>query len=623
MSLLSKVSAVATFIALAHPATAGAGVIADENAKSPYAGRWQVADDGTAASDGVVDVYPAAWSIAPGDTLKLKVRSTTGYDVRILRLGWYGGAGSREVKVISGQAADPQPYPTSDPKFGLTEAKWHDSVSVPSDSTWTPGLYVARVEQSGGKQGEAIFAVRDDGLAAKLPILFVIPTASHQAYNAWPGPDRGGKSLYGFNSGTTHPTEAIDPLVQAVRVSFDRPFLVGGGTADIGNYEYPFLRWLEKNGWDVAYCTDQDLHANPGIALGRKVMMTAGHSEYWTRAMFDAAIAARDSGVNLLFASGDTISWQIRLEAGSGGALSTEIGYKENFIKDPEQRAAVNAKNAGKIDEAKAHFRNVTRGWKDLEYDTALGIDERHPGMIVTGVQSAGIIRDVKGSAKPDYPWADLVVTYPKFWLFDGTGMKVGDKITNVMGYEVDSCLIGTATADPFRPVGQTRLGTIVEISDGKPKGSVGYYQKTLGPDRRVEVLSLGAIAFSWALDDAASKAGYPKAPSSVSDQASTMMTNVFKRWTSADPIPAAPPPDGGVGDPDPTPPDSDGGVSPNPDGGAVNPAQPGSAAKGCACSHAGSSVEATDRLALILALSGLALVLLARIRRTPGNRTH
>ena len=87
--------------------------------------------------------------------------------------------------------------------------------------------------------------------------------------------------------------------------------------------------------------------------------------------------------------------------------------------------------------------------------------------MIVTGVSSSGIIRDVKGGAKPDYPWADLVVTYPTFWLFDGTGMKAGDKIPNVMGYEVDSCLIGTDPArypDPF--AGLEVLVVREEVSD-------------------------------------------------------------------------------------------------------------------------------------------------------------
>ncbi|MEO7094718.1 MAG: N,N-dimethylformamidase beta subunit family domain-containing protein, partial [Polyangiales bacterium] len=396
-----------------------AGIIADENAKAGITGSWTARDDGTARFDGVVDLYPAQWSIARGESIKLKVRSTTTYDVRVMRLGWYGGAGATEVKVVTGQPASPQAYPTADAKYGLAEAKWTDSVTIATDSTWTPGLYVARAETSDGKDAVTFFVIRDDGLTAKLPILLVVGIATHQAYNAWPGDAKGGKSLYGFNSSPAHPTDSIGTLNQAVRVSYDRPFLVGGGTGDVGGYEYPYIRFLEKNGWDVAYATDVDLHEHPEIATGRRVITFSGHQEYTTGKIFDTALAARDAGTNFLFLSGDTWSWQVRLEAGGGGALSTEIGYKESFVKDPEQKAAFAARTAGDIPTAIEHFKLVTRGWKNLEQDdtTTPKIDLRRPGMLLTGVQSAGVIRQTDGTPSHGglYPWADLVVVYPSF----------------------------------------------------------------------------------------------------------------------------------------------------------------------------------------------------------------
>jgi hypothetical protein len=549
--------ALCTSIALVSSA-ASAGLIATENLKTGYAGSWTVGDDGSAASDGVVDVYPGEWSIKPGDALHFKVRSTAGYDVRIFRLGWYGGRGATEVKLASGNAADPQPYPTTDATYGMAEANWHVSVTIADTAAWTPGVYAARIERADGKQAETIFVVRDDLLAAKLPVLFVIPTNTHQAYNCWPGPGKTGKSLYGFNSSATHPTSALSGLTQATKVSYDRPFFVGGGTADITRYEYPFLRWLEKQGtWDVAYATDLDLHANPGILSGRKMFMTAGHAEYWSRAMFDNATAARDAGVNMLFASGDTISWQVRFEAGSAGSLSTVVGYKESYPKDPEQLAGEAAKASGDIAGAISHYQWVTRPWKRLEYDTTTSpvIDLRRPGMILTGVQSSGVIRDIYGAGKPDYNvdskggteigWGDFSVSLSTHWLFAGTGMVAGSRIKSVMGYEVDSTLIGSTEFDPFRPAGQMRLGTIYEVSDGAPKGAMGFYRAASG----AEVIGIGAIAWSWALDDYALGA-LPGVPSTVDPNAQTMMTNVFNRWTAA----VAPPPfDAGV-EPDAAP---------------------------------------------------------------------
>jgi hypothetical protein len=531
----------ASIISLCAATTAYAGIIQDENAKPGISGSWAVANDGTARFDGVVDLYPAKWSIARGETVKLKVRSTTGYDVRVMRLGWYGGRGAREMKLISGQPANPQPYPTADAKYGLAEAKWADSVSFATDNSWTPGLYVARAEQPSGKQAVTFFTVRDDGME-KLPILLVVGIATHQSYNAWPGMDRGGKSLYGFNSSPVHPSDSIGELVQATRVSFDRPFFVGGGTADVGGYEYPFLRWLESRGYDVAVATDLDLHENPELAKGRRVVTFSGHQEYTTKEMFDNAIAARDSGANFLLLSGDTWSWQVRVEG------TTLIGYKESFVKDPEQREAFRQREAGNIEEAKKHFRLVTRGWKNLEYDPARGIDERRPGMTLTGVQSSGVIRDAKGNPMHGglYPWADLIVDAPTFWIYEGTGLRSGDKIPNVFGYEVDSPMRGSPEFDKFRPAGQVRFGTIKQVSDGTPKGATGYYQKDLGGGKRVEVVAMSAIYVAWGLDDWAAKQGGQSSQSPALDK---MITNVLKRWTGADPIPPAevPPETGGT----------------------------------------------------------------------------
>jgi hypothetical protein len=90
-------------------ATVHAGLIADENTKRGFPGGWPVENDGSANGAGRVDVYPAQWSIKSGDAVHLKIRSTTGYSVRVFRTGWYQGYGATQVKLLTGLAADPQP----------------------------------------------------------------------------------------------------------------------------------------------------------------------------------------------------------------------------------------------------------------------------------------------------------------------------------------------------------------------------------------------------------------------------------------------------------------------------------------------------------------------------------
>lgn len=373
-------------------------------------------------------------------------------------------------------------------------------------------------------------------------------------------------------------------------------------------------RFLEKEGWDVAYASDQDLHDNPSILDGRKAVIIVGHSEYWTRNMFNAALAARDKGTNFFISSGDTLSWQVRFESGAGGSNSTVVGYKESWVKDPEQKLGYSLKSAGRIEEAKAHYKLVTRGWKRLEYDPAKGIDERRPGIIFTGVMSSGIIRNADGSIKGSYPWADLSVTNSTHWLFAGTGMSYGSRIGGVMGYEVDSSMSSSSEYDKWRPANQFRLGAIKQVSDGKIKGGATYYYKTLSSGGRAEVVAMGAIAFSWALDDWA-HAG------AADPRAQTMMNNALRRWTGT---PIYDWSDVGADqDPNPSAKDEPNEVEPNIDPATYSDDMPSNRApsdnetaggNGLACNAGG---QGSSRGALIgITLGALGLAVIVRRRR-------
>jgi len=502
--------------------SAWAGVISTENQKAGQPGGWPVTLDGTAKGPGRVDVYPDQWSIRTGDSVHLKVRSTTSYSVRVFRLGYYQGYGARQVKLLTGFGADPQPYPHPDSTYGLAEARWHDSVSIPTDSSWTPGIYVARVEQPSGYQGETFFVLRDDG-RTRMPIVLVLPTATHQAYNAWPSAKRGGMSLYEFNSSGVVPSEArtsIGSFAQAVKVSWDRPFMVGGGTADLGTWDYPLARFLERNGWEVAYVTDEDVHARPSVLDDRKAILWVGHSEYWSRGMFDHALAKRNAGTPMMFATGNTIGFQIRYESGAAGPQSTVVGYKQSWRSDPEQALAQSLESQGRYDDAARHYALVTRGWKALRYSPEHGIDERRPGMVLTGVTTAGAFSYW-------YPWAELRVRNSSHWIWSNTGLGYNETIRGAFGYEWDSTKLGDETWDRFRPRGEIRLGSIYDRDD-RVRGSAGYYRHSSG----AEVVAWSAIAFSWALDSFASGTA-----ASISPGAQRAVNNALRRWTNASPL--------------------------------------------------------------------------------------
>src|SRR5262249_23092048 len=161
-----------------------------------------------------------------------------------LRLGWYGGLRARQISYARGYPPDYQSYPVAESTYGLTEAHWHDSAAPPA-ARWAPRFFVARGGSPHGDVAETPLVLRGDA-GPRMPILVVLSTTTRQAYNAWPGPNRGGKSLYAFNSSSTVPTQSNS--IQAVKVSFDRPYFVGGGSADFGTWEYPMAAFLEENG---------------------------------------------------------------------------------------------------------------------------------------------------------------------------------------------------------------------------------------------------------------------------------------------------------------------------------------------------------------------------------------
>src|SRR5438034_6238957 len=140
------------------------------------------------------------------------------------------------------------------------------------------GLTSALLTNAQAYQNYIVFVVRDDSRVAAL--LYQQPVTTYQAYNNYPDDNTTGKSLYAFNSnGAT----TISGGKNAVKVSFDRPY-EGNGTGNaysqsFFSWEYPFVRWMEKSGYDVTYATDIDTHSNGGRLLNYRGFLSVGHDE--------------------------------------------------------------------------------------------------------------------------------------------------------------------------------------------------------------------------------------------------------------------------------------------------------------------------------------------------------
>ncbi len=425
----------------------GENPVAVENGKAGDEGWWGWKDAGPA-----IEAYAWPMSLRPGERLGLHVSAAPAarWKARVHRLGWYGGVGGRRVGVIpaSGDAAAlARDAPPPDSETGIVDAGWPvcESFVVPED--WVSGVYVAILELTTGPHAGSATAVRfvvRPALAAKPADLLVIqPTNTAQAYNSW-----GGKTLYESTS-----TDGVP----AVKVSYTRPF-PPLRDANLNArwpfvYDLPLLRYLEREGFDVAYGTNVDTQREPWTLLVHRAVMTSGHDEYWTREIRDAFDGARDAGVHLAFMGANTGYWQIRFE--------------------DDERTIVEYRHAGR--DPVLDRGTMTVRFRDLE--------PPRPECLLLGVQYQ------EGMAPPSERRDYTVVSdaLGDLWMA-GTGFAAGDVLPGLVGYEWDglqeSAIIPGTTA-------------FLHCEDELANADVTRYTAASG----AHVLACGSLQFAWGLD--------------------------------------------------------------------------------------------------------------------------
>ncbi|HEX7537381.1 MAG TPA: N,N-dimethylformamidase beta subunit family domain-containing protein [Dermatophilaceae bacterium] len=133
-------------------------------------------------------------------------------------------------------------------------------------------------------------------------------------------------------------------------------------------------------------------------------MLIDGHSEYWTKRMYDAAVQARDAGTNFAFLGANEIYWQGRIERDAQGRPTALTVYRQASLD--------------KL--ARADPSTTTVQWRHslLHRDPAALVGV---GMSVVGVHGA------------------YVVNTAPAWLLAGTNLRKGSVLNHAFGNEVDA----------------------------------------------------------------------------------------------------------------------------------------------------------------------------------------
>ena len=296
---------------------------------------WQV----SGAGDQTIQGFATSMSVNAGETESFKINTPAkSYHIDILRLGYYQGNGAR--KVVSGMlptASLPQSQPAcknDTAATGLIDCgNWAVSASWTVPSNAVSGLYLAHlVRNDTGGDSLIPFVVRND--ASHSDILFQTSDETWEAYNTY-----GGNSLYQCT--VNCPPGSPEAYKGADKVSYNRPWHSGlddNGASWFMYAEYPMIRFLEANGYDVSYMSGLDVATRGSLLLNHKIFLSTGHDEYWSGDQRANVEAARNAGVSLAFLSGNEVFWKTRWEPsidGSNTAGRTLVTYKETHYDAP------------------------------------------------------------------------------------------------------------------------------------------------------------------------------------------------------------------------------------------------------------------------------------------------
>lgn len=425
-----------------------------------------------------IEGYVSRAGVRHGEKLDFMVSTNPASPFRIdlYRLGYYGGDGGRHVATLGPFPGRVQP----DPPVGaerVRECRWEPCTSLTIPNDWPSGVYLGKLTaEKEGWQSYVIFVVVD---RRKADFLFQCSTNTWQAYNRWPSQYSlydDGKKVWYWGPG--------------VRISYDRPYgkycqifdaPLSTGSGEFLLWEFPLAFWMEQQGYDVTYATNVETHAEPDQLLRARAFLSVGHDEYWSPEMYRNVERMIRSGVHAAFFCGNSVFGTTPFGPSSQGVPHRTLARTGIFgPMEPEYLAS----------------------WPEMSRFTTNGPNEA----LLMGAHTTPPVTG--GGA-----W---VCAQENHWLFRDTGMKNGDGIPGLVGWEFHGRpadipgLEVVATGKTSN--GSRKEGIYTSVLYPGPKGNLvfnastiwwgdglaeppGYvrpkvYTEPKGPDRRVQQIT-------------------------------------------------------------------------------------------------------------------------------------
>ncbi len=437
------------------------GIVTDENAK-PGTRDWMLKktkiDPDSKYRCPWVEGYASKASVRAGESISFHVSTheDSPFTIDLYRLGYYQGLGGRLIKQLGSFAGKTQQDPPiGEKRVRVCDWKACTELTIPED--WLSGVYVGKITESkSGLQSYITFIIRDD---RKADYIFQCSDNTWQAYNRWP-------SQFALYDNGKHKWF----WGKDVKVSYRRPYgkycqiidaPLSTGSGEYFLWEFPFAYWMESLGYDLTYISNLDTHHDPAGLKRAKGFLSIGHDEYWTIEMYNNIKKAIDEGLNVGFFSGNAVCGKIIFDEKNKAFERVGVFGPPGGTREFEQM-------------------------KSLEHVPPYG-------NALMGAHSTG----------PVTGGADWVCSKPEHWIYAGTGMKQGDRVPGIIGWEWHG--------DPADIPGLEIVATdATQSAPGKTNG--GVYTATVYPGPHDNFVFNAATC--WWADGLSAPPGYvrPKA---------------------------------------------------------------------------------------------------------------
>lgn len=409
------------------------------------------------AINGEVEMFCDRTSARSGEKIGVHISGQGSVNLTVWRLGHEGGNGGRLVADLGVVEAVPATPPVFESETGLVSCShWPALCTFTVDPNWKSGVYMVRADtlSQPTRSTDAIFVVTPTKIH---DIIVIIPVTTWVAYNGW-----GGRSLYDGGGFTGLP--------RAHAVSFDRPMKpVGSPIWELNQghpfftWEYPLIRWLESELFDIGYVTN--LEVGRGELPAKSLIISAGHDEYWSSAMRDTLDLSLAAGRSLFWAGANGMCWNIRLTATNLGEDRTLTCWKDH-LSDPIMASEPKATTGRWGEWPLYRSESDTIGLRWVDWDFSLN---RRPATWI--------------AKNTDHP------------IFEGTELRDGDRVPGIVGDEWDALDPSSPMANHGVVIGETEC--LMGANLGPSRGHSYMFRADGGG----LVLATGTTSWAWGLD--------------------------------------------------------------------------------------------------------------------------